>query len=279
MEEAAENNAACYRRSGWPLSSAVELLGLALEFGPRPVDNAITRLMDVAAEDTSRWMTANLFVWLGRLEGMRANFDIGRIHVDHARAAFTELGLVGAVADQIPRAVAAVELAAGNTEAAERELRGACEYLEQRHETSMLATRAAELANVLYVAGRYEEATDLVRIARDNGGDDDLDAALTRQPVEAMLRAKEGHLEEAERLARTTVDLAATTDSPNFLAAALLALAEVLDLAGATEDRKQHVDAALVLYEQKGNSAAATRVRGRYEEPRDGLLVPEERST
>jgi tetratricopeptide (TPR) repeat protein len=278
MEEAAENNAACYRRSGWPLSSPVELLGLALEFGPRPVDDAITRLIDVAAEDTSRWMNANVFVWLGRLEAMRANFDIARAHVDRARAAFNELGLVGAFADQSPRAVAAVELAAGNAEAAERELRGACEYLEQRRETAVLATRAAELANVLYVAGRYEEAADLVRIARDSGGDDDLDAALTRRPVEAMLRAREGHIEDAERIARATVELATTTDSPIFRAAALLALAEVLDLAGAPQAANEHVDAALVLYEQKGNTAAAARVRAKYEEPRMGLLVPDEHS-
>src|SRR5262249_33628966 len=154
-----------------------------------------------------------------------------------------------------PRAVAAVELAAGNSAVAESELRDACGYLEQRHETSLLATRAAELANVLYVAGRYEEAADRVRTARDSGGDDDLDAALTRQPVEAMLRAREGQLEDAERIARDTVELATTTDSPNFRAAALLALAEVLEVAGAPQAANEHVNAALLLYEQKGNTA------------------------
>jgi tetratricopeptide (TPR) repeat protein len=130
------------------------------------------------------------------------------------------------------------------------------------------------LAYVLYVAGDYEEAADWARIARDNSGDDDLDAALTRHPVEAMLCAREGHAEEAVLRARASVELAMTTDSPNRRAAALLALAEVLQLAGDTGEATEHVDAALALYEHKGNTAAAARVRAKHEEPHAGLLVP-----
>jgi hypothetical protein len=127
---------------------------------------------------------------------------------------------------------------------------------------------------VLYVADRYDEAAAWARIARDSAGDDDLDAALTRRPVEAMLCAREGHLDEAELLARAAVELAMTTDSPNRRAEARLALAEVLELAGAAAKAREHVDAALVLYAQKGNTAAAARVRARYEEPREELFVP-----
>jgi predicted Zn-dependent protease len=67
-----------------------------------------------------------------------------------------------------------------------------------------------------------------------------------------------------------------TSDSPNRRADALLALAEVLTLAGAAENAKEQVDAALALYEQKGNTAAEARVRAKYGEPRGaGLLVPD----
>jgi DNA-binding SARP family transcriptional activator/tetratricopeptide (TPR) repeat protein len=274
MEDAAEHIAMSHRRAGWPLAAAMELLGLALEFGPRPVDEAIARLTEVAEEDTSRWKNGNASIWLGRMEAMRANFDVARAHVDRARAAFGDLALTGAFADTCPRASAAVELAAGQTERAESALRDACRYLEQRHELPVLATRAAELANVLYVAGRYDEAAEWVRRARDSAGDDDLDAALTRRPVEAMLRARDGQLEDGERIARATVELAMTTDSPNRRADALLALAEVLELAGAAQEAKRHVGDALELYEQKGNTAAAAHVRARREEPREELFVP-----
>jgi DNA-binding SARP family transcriptional activator/tetratricopeptide (TPR) repeat protein len=263
MEEAAEQIAACYRRAGWPLATAVEVLGTALNFGPRPVDPAIARLTELAAEDASRWINGNVLIWVGPLEAMRQNFDVARANVVRAKAAFTELALVSAVADTCARAAAAVELAAGHPESAATSLRAACAFLEQQRETQVLATRAAELANVLYVADRYDEAAAWARIARDCAGDDDLDAALTRHPVEAMLCAREGHLDEAEILARAAVELAMTTDSPNRRAEARLALAEVLELAGAAAKAREHVDAALVLYAQKGNTAAAARVRAR----------------
>jgi hypothetical protein len=113
-----------------------------------------------------------------------------------------------------------------------------------------------------------------MRLSRDSVGEDDLDAILTRQPVEAMLAARQGRINEGERLAHSTVELAQKTDSPAFRAASLLALAEVLELAGALENGRDHVDAALALYEQKGNVAAAARVRAKYGEPRAGLSVP-----
>jgi tetratricopeptide (TPR) repeat protein len=252
----------------------VEVIGFALEFGPKPVDRGIARLQELAGEDTSRWMNANVVLGLGRLEAMRGNFDVARAAVDRARTAFMELALAVAVADTCPRAAAAIEIAAGHPESAARSLREACATLEQRQQTQVLATRAAELADVLYVGGRYDEAARWMRISRDSVGEDDLDAILTRQPVEAMLSARQGRVDEGERLARATVELATRTDSPVRRAAALLALAEVLQLAGAAEKAKEHIAAALTLYEQKGNTAAAARTRARYEEPRGELFVP-----
>ena len=275
MEEAAEHIAACYRRAGWPLATAVEVLGPALELGPRPVDEAIGRLIALAAEDTSRWINGNVLLWLGRLEAMRQNFDLARAHVDAARTAFTELSLTSAAADNWRRAAAAIELAAGCPDAAESLLRAACTYLEETHETQVLATRAAELASVLYVQRRYEEAADWTRAARGYAGADDLDAALRRRPVEAMLLAREGRFDEAERLACATVQLTMKTDSPTFRAASLVALAEVLELADASPRAREHADAAFALYLKKGNTAAAAAVRARYEEPPTGLLVPD----
>ena len=279
MEEAAEHIAAYYRRAGWPLATAVEVIGVALEFGPKPVDQGIARLQELAAEETSRWMNSNVVLALGRLEAMRGNFDVARAEVDRARAAFIELALPEAVADACRRAAAATELAAGQPELAERSLREACAHLEEGQQNQVLATRAAELANVLYVRGCYDEADVWMRISRDRVGKDDLDAILTRQPVEAMLSARQGRFEEAERLARATVELGSRTDSPVRRAASLLALAEVLQLAGAAEQAREHIDAALTLYEQKGNTAAAARVRAWYGEPPGELSVPRLQAT
>jgi tetratricopeptide (TPR) repeat protein len=165
--------------------------------------------------------------------------------------------------------------AAGNPDLAEQALREACEFLQTQSQTAVIATRAAELANVLYVLGRYDEAWDYAHVARESAGDGDLDAALTRQPVEAKLHARLGRLDEGERLARDAVSLAAPTDALNRQAEALLALAEVLERADATDEAQSHRHAALELYARKGNAAAAARLRPPHGEPQTGLSVPD----
>lgn len=274
QEEAIEQIAACYRRAAWPLSAALELLGLALGFGPRPVDDAIERLTELAREDRSRWTRAVSSVWLGPLEAMRANFDSARAHVDEARKAYSDTGARYAVVDTCGRAAAAVELLAGFPERAEQSLREACAFLQERAHTSVLATRAAELANVLYEQGRYDDAAEWTRTARDSAGEEDLDAILTRQPTEAKLLAIGGDVESAERFARRAVESAFRTDALNRQAEALLALAQVLETVG-SDEALAHRDAALGLYRQKGNVAAAARVSAKSGEPRAGLSMPD----
>jgi tetratricopeptide (TPR) repeat protein len=258
MEEAAERLTACYRRAGWTVTAAIELLGIALNFGPRPVHEAIARLEALTAADAGdRAVGANSAIWLGCLEAMRENFDLARAHVEGARAAFRDLGLMYGVVDGYGRALGTIELLAGSPVAAERSLRDACSFLQELHDGPVLATRAAELAAALYEQGRYDEAAEWLGIASENAGDDDLDAVLTRQPVEARLRARQGDAEGAERVARANVGLAERTDALNRHADALLALAEVLDLAGSPDEGHECLQQALALYERKGNLAAA----------------------
>jgi tetratricopeptide (TPR) repeat protein len=258
MEEAAERVAACYRRGGWSFSGAVDLLGLALSFGPRPVDEAIARLELTAGDCGDRDVEANANIWLGWLEAMRGNFDLARAHVEGARTAFRELGLTAGVVDSCGRALGMIESLAGSPATAARSLRDACSFLQELHNAApVLATRAAELAAALYEQESYDEATEWLGIASQSAGEDDLDAALTRQPVEAKLRAKQGDVQEAERVARANVALAERTDALNRQADALLALAEVLDLAGSPDESRECLRQALALYERKGNLAAA----------------------
>jgi DNA-binding SARP family transcriptional activator/tetratricopeptide (TPR) repeat protein len=264
MEEAAEHLVACYRRSGWSTSAAAELLGLALYFGPTPAEEAITRLEELSdATSGDRATEANAAVWLGWLESMRGNVELARNHVEHARGLFRDLGLTAGVVDACGRAQATVELSAGFPDVAEQALRAACAQLQELGQTSVVATRAAELSAALYELGRYDDAASWVRLARECAGAADLDAALTRQPVEAKTLARLGQLDDAERLARANLELAAQTDSPNRQADAYLALAEVLELANNEPAALEHLHSALALYERKGNIAAAARARAK----------------
>jgi predicted Zn-dependent protease len=59
------------------------------------------------------------------------------------------------------------------------------------------------------------------------------------------------------------VSLAERTDALNRHADALVALAEVLELAGSEDEARGFLNEALALYERKGNVAAARRARRR----------------
>ena len=105
---------------------------------------------------------------------------------------YRELGLTTAVVDTCGRALAAIELLAGFPETAERLLRECCAELQELHQTSVLATRAAELAAALYEQGRYDEAADWVRVARDLPGTTTSTQRCHAQPVEAKILARQG---------------------------------------------------------------------------------------
>jgi hypothetical protein len=198
---------------------------------------------------------------LGVLYAMRGDFEAARTTVGTASAIFQELGLAVAAVDTCGRAAAEIELIAGSPHEAERALRQACTVLQDINQTQVLATRAGELAKALFEQGRDEEAEIWTRLAHDSAGTDDIDAALTWQPVQARILARRGALEQAEQLARDTVELAARTDALNQKANASLALAEVLHVAQREEEAVSFMRGALDIYELKGNRVSADRVR------------------
>jgi DNA-binding SARP family transcriptional activator len=264
MEKAAERAVACYGRSGWSASTALDYLGTALYFGPRSVRDAIARCQELLhVHQTDPASEANIEVWLGGLEAMRGNFELAREHMASARSGYRKLGLTIAVVDHCGRALAAIELLANSPETAEGLLRECCATLESSHQTSLLATRAAELAGAIYEQGRYDEAAAWTRVAHDCAGDDDLDAALARQPVEAKILARQGAVSEAEDLIRATLELVSRTDALNRHGDAFLALAEVLEEAGRESEACEALKNAVALYEQKGNVVSAERLRSR----------------
>jgi DNA-binding SARP family transcriptional activator len=262
MEESSARAAAHYRRAGWSPSSALDNLGNALFYGPKPVEDAIAQCERLLAEhEGDRASEANIVVWRGGLEAMRANFDEARESVARAKMIYQELGLHAAAIDTCGRILGAVELLAGHPERAEVALRESCELLKQLDQKPVLATRAGELAAAIYDRDRYDEAELWTSLARESAGADDLDAAISWQPVHAKILARLGAVAEAEALARQTVDQVSRTDSVNRHADTLLALAEILGIAGRRAESSTLVQKAIRLYESKGNIVAADRAR------------------
>jgi tetratricopeptide (TPR) repeat protein len=262
MEEAAARAATHYQRSGWSASSSLDALGFALYQGPRPVEDALALCEELLREHRGdRASEANVLQWMGGLDAMRGRFEEARASVASAKEIYEELGLTAAATEMCGRALGAIEMLAGRPEEAEQALRQSCESLQLRQHTAVLASRSGDLADAIYEQGRYEEAQGWTQTARDLAGDDDLDAALSWKPVHAKILARQGAIEEAEHLAEEALELVGPTDALNRHADSLLALAEVLRLAGREDEALDRVGAAIHLYEQKQNIVSAEHAR------------------
>ena len=259
-EEAAARAATHYRRGGWSPSTSLETLASALHFGPRPVDDAAARCEELLADHVGdRASEANVLIWLGGLEAMRGRFDEGRSLVSRARAIYDELGLMLAVTTA-ETVRAKIDILAGVLDDAEQRLREACESSLQTNESAVLSSRAGELADVLYLLGRYDEAQEWARVARECAGEGDLHAEVLWRSIEARLAARRGEFEAAEALARDAVLIMEDTDALSLRAKVQLDLAHVLRLADRDKDARAAAWAAVALYEAKENIAAAKHV-------------------
>jgi class 3 adenylate cyclase/tetratricopeptide (TPR) repeat protein len=244
-------------------AETLEYVLMATVYGPMPVDEALGRVEEIRSYvEANRSFETTLLRTRAQLEAMQGRFDTARDLIAQARALTRELGLELNLVSRIARPAAYVELLAGDAAAAERELRTACEELERIGELGYVASLAPMLADALYRQERYEEALGLTerwsveRLAVP----EDADAQIAGRSVRAKLLARLGDLEEAERLARDATERAARTDYLDLRAKTVAELAEVLRLAGRTEEAAAAVQDAIRLYEQKGNLAAAARL-------------------
>ena len=163
------------------------------------------------------------------------------------------------VATRYASVAAEIEVLAGNEAAAEELLRPACELLSSLGESAHLATRAAELAQVLIALSKWDQADRWARVAKEHSTPGDVGSQFSWRSALAQVLAARGSFPEAEELASQAVALAGKTDALNQHAAALLALARVLRLQGNPAHAEQLTADAIHLFERKGNIAAADR--------------------
>jgi tetratricopeptide (TPR) repeat protein len=244
-------------------ADALELARLAVQFGPDPVDEAIERLEEYLAWAESkgnRNLEAALLANIGHLHAMADRLPEARASMARARAITEDLGVTGWL-PYLEWDEGQIHLLAGDTALAEEMLRRAYEALRPTGDTSRLSTLAADLADVLYMHGRDAEAEELTRVSEEAAASDDLASQVKWRSARAKVLARQGRKAEAESLAREATARAQATDYPNWRAAALEDLAEVLRSLGRHLEANDRVREAVLLYERKGNVAAAGRAR------------------
>jgi DNA-binding SARP family transcriptional activator len=245
------------REVGWALGQ----IALCAIHGPMTVVDGLSRLERLlAAEPENRTLDANLSGFVTVLEAMSGNFDEARLHIEESRMLARDLGLMWQAAVQ-ELLSGYVELLAGDPVAAEHDMRSAGEAFREIGEGWFLSTVAVDLPRAVYEQGRYDDAFALLEAIDEAPAPTDREWQIKRRGVPARLLARRGLLEEAERLAREGVALAADGEFLVLHADVLLDLAEVLALAGRSEDAAATAAEAVSLYERKGNVASARRAR------------------
>jgi DNA-binding SARP family transcriptional activator len=266
--QAAERALVHYRRSGWPTAACIGEIATSIYYGPTPVPEAASRCENLLREVSDRTGEAHVLVWLGGLEALAGRFDRGRQLVEGGRSIYEELGNRVSLANACGTVLGEIELLADRPGAAEESLQTTCAVLAEMHAKSLLASRAAELAEAIYRQGRYDEAETWARIAEEHAATDDIGAQLLRRAVGAKILARRQSFAEAELVAREAVALAEQTDELNRRANVLLDLAEVLRLGGKPAEAVGSIELALEQFEQKGNLVAAERARHLLEDAR-----------
>ncbi len=240
---------------------AVWQLAGPLFWGPTPAGEAIRacrelreRLPRVTQPDAFMIIIEAAFTAMsGRITAARALYQ-------QAQAMYRELGV--SMADGgVPQYSSRLDLLIGDVEAAAAQLGELCRVLERRGETGYLSTTAGLLAEALYRLGRHEQAQSAIETCERTMAADDFGAQMLSRGVRAKLLARRGEHERAEQLARAAVAIGEPTDYLFMRGDSLRDLAEVLLLAGRRDAAASPADAALELYERKGDLVSATNVR------------------
>jgi tetratricopeptide (TPR) repeat protein len=191
---------------------------------------------------------------------MHGEFDLAREAYERGRAMLEELGR-SLLSSSTSVNGWRIEFLAGDLAAAERELLRDFERLAELGEQFLLSTVAARLATVLVSAGRPNEATRFVATAEAMSGPEDVEAQALWRGAKARQLSVTNGVDEAITLATEAVELLRSTDSPVFLADALVDLGEVLRAGGRVTDAESPLREAMDLYAAKGSVACLERPR------------------
>jgi ATP/maltotriose-dependent transcriptional regulator MalT len=200
--------------------------------------------------------TAMLYAAQGR-------FDEARASVGRALATLEEFGrrLETLLFDRL----AAIETWAGDLHAAEEALRRGLRIAEEVGQRYATAGLSASLSRVLYEQGRYEGALRATEASEELGAGRPGYGELLWRAIRAMVLARNGEFGAAEKLAREAV-AGVGPESPALAGEMHMYLAEVLRLAGRSEEARAALEEAVRQFERKEHVVLASRARAALDE-------------
>jgi len=228
--------------------------------GPTPCLEVVERARDTLAwarTRNNRSLEGNVLTGMGEMLARAGRIPEAQDAFAQAREVLGQLGRSHLA--YMPIWTAAVEPLASDPAGAERELRAAYEFFEALGADHILATVAPMLAAALVPQGRLVEAVALTEQAERIAAPDDLDGQVKWRLARSAARVVASDHPNAERLAREAVEFAQRTDSILLHADALAGLGYALVGADAASEAIDPWNAAIELYEAKGDVVSAAR--------------------
>ena len=229
-----------------------------ITYGPMPVAVAIPRAESLrTGSDDDHVLQAAVGRHLALLYAMAGRFDDARSLELEVAPVLEDAGLESLSWGSLG-ASARTKILLGDIGGAEHDLRTKWRiYPVENGKTQTLAIAAAQQLACLYCrVGRCDEAEACLYALGREG------RKTSQQMIaEAGIASNYGNHEKATVLARRAVEIRERTDALTGRGEAWLALAESERAAGRTEDAESAIEKSLLLFEEKGNVAAAAQVR------------------
>jgi tetratricopeptide (TPR) repeat protein len=229
-------------------------------YGPADADEVMVAAQEMLAEATGPVARSFAQRNLGRVLAMRGEFEDARRNVYEGNAGLREAGMVvNAAAGSMMAAF--VEARAGAPEIAEAALREGIAELDRLKQISYRGTAALLLASLLARRGAYEEAQQWCTEVRASIREEDLTDVIGVNAIEGFLVAERGAHAEGEALTRQALDLVAEIDMYEHRGRSYMWHARTLAIAGKQAEAREAAEAALAIYEAKGDRPAAAWAR------------------
>ena len=255
------------RRAGDRLEETEVLTSLlyADRHGPATPADMLARYAQVAAEGADdRRFEAEVLGCEAVARAMLGDFGSARALLDRYREIISDLGIIY-VEYWLAETTWTVEMLAGDAVAAEAGIRIAEGSAARWMDESVEAAVGSRLAHALLAQGRYDEAAGALGVEEDLTGS--VGTRVLWLSASAKVESRRSEAELALARAREAVKLAETTDALSLHGDALMDLADVHSMGGRRSEAIAAFEAAIELYERKGNvvsAARATEKLGRF---------------
>jgi class 3 adenylate cyclase/tetratricopeptide (TPR) repeat protein len=249
------------RRAGAAREEQFALHGVfaSMYLGTSPIDD-VRREIEASMEQVVPGWRGGVLLRLACLAAMEGSRDEAQKLYREAKEIAAEMGLNMAGAALYTEEVG---LLVGDAAFAERELRVAYEELEEMGDRGVRSTAAALLAEALYMLDRHAESEHFADLSLELTSPEDITSQARGRGVKAKLLAARNEYERAEHLAREAVELLANTDDLFQQSQVLMALADVLEAAGRSEEAIPVLESSAEVSERKGNVVTARKARAR----------------